>query len=396
MLPPQFPWLLVAVLLKADGHMRLTIGIFFRHMDVTFVNYHTSMKLNFGVILFLTALSTCSSSTQIIKPSGMLSVQAELETDEVLSAGDAADDPAIWVSPNDPNQSLIFATDKRAGLFSFDLEGRVVQRIIAGRLNNVDLRPFVEGPFSALVAASNRSTDSVSLFLVDQAGQATWIKANEIATGLDDPYGLCMHDDGNNLQVFVNDSDGRYQQWLLDVSLSASLEDVSIGATLVREWIVADKPEGCAVDDATKTLYLGIESSGVYSMSADLSAPVVLDIVLPVDGDRVVADVEGMDVYRMDQQAFLIVSSQGNHSFAVVDLESPHRYLGSFTVDPDVERRIDGAEETDGIAVVSGWLTSQFSEGLLVVQDGYNTEPTERQNFKYVSWKNVAETLHIN
>ena len=202
-----------------------------------------------------------------------------------------------------------------------------------------------------------------------------------------------MHDDGNNLQVFVNDSDGRYQQWLLDVSLSASLEDVSIGATLVRERIVADKPEGCAVDDATKTLYLGIESSGVYSTSADLSAPVVLDIVLPVDGDRAVADVEGVDVYRMDQQAFLIVSSQGKHSFAVVDLESPHRYLGRFTVDPDVERRIDGAEETDGIAVVSGWLTSQFSEGLLVVQDGYNTEPTERQNFKYVSWKNVAETL---
>ena len=235
-------------------------------------------------------------------------MRPELETDEVLSAGDAADDPAIWISPNDPSQSLIFATDKRAGLFSFDLQGRVVQRILAGRLNNVDLRTLNEGPFSALVAASNRSTDSISLFLVDQAGQATWMKVDEIATGLDDPYGLCMHDDGTNLQVFVNDSDGRYQQWLLDVSLSASRENVSIGSTLVREWTVADQPEGCAVDDAEKTLYLGIESSGVYSVSADPSVPVVLDTVLPVDGDRVVADVEGMDLYRTDQQTFLIVS----------------------------------------------------------------------------------------
>ena len=49
-----------------------------------------------------------------------------------------------------------------------------------------------------------------------------------------------------------------------------------------------------------------------------------------------------MDVYRTDQLA-LIVSSQGNHSFAVVDLESPHQNLGSFTVASDVERGIDGA-----------------------------------------------------
>lgn len=131
-LPPQVT-LLVAVLLKADGRMRLTTGIFPRHMDVTFDACDLTMKLTFDVILFLTALYSCSSSTQIVKPSVMLSVQAELETDEVLSAGDATDDPAIWISPNDPNQRFIVATYDRAGLCSFDLERRVVQLIIAGR-----------------------------------------------------------------------------------------------------------------------------------------------------------------------------------------------------------------------------------------------------------------------
>lgn len=103
LLPPQFPRLLVAILLKADVRMRLTIGIFSLHMDVTFLAYYCKRILTAGVILFLTALYSGSSSTQIVKPPGMLSVQAELETDEVLSAGDAADDPAIWISPNGLN-----------------------------------------------------------------------------------------------------------------------------------------------------------------------------------------------------------------------------------------------------------------------------------------------------
>ena len=103
LLPPQFPRLLVTILLKADGRMRLTIGIFSRQMDVTFLAYNYNRKLTFGVILFLTALYSGSSSTQIVKPPGMLFMQAELETDEVLSAGDAADDPAIWISPNGLN-----------------------------------------------------------------------------------------------------------------------------------------------------------------------------------------------------------------------------------------------------------------------------------------------------
>ena len=133
LLPPQFPRPLVAILLKADVRMRLTIGIFSRHLDVMFLAYNYKRNLTAGVILFLTALYSGSSSTQIVKPPGMLSVQAELETDEVLSAGDAADDPAIWISPNDLNRSLIVTTDKRAGLCSFDLELRVVRLIIAGR-----------------------------------------------------------------------------------------------------------------------------------------------------------------------------------------------------------------------------------------------------------------------
>src|SRR5262245_41831515 len=38
-------------------------------------------------------------------------VLATVETDPVPNGGDAADDPAIWVNPNDPAQSAIIGTD---------------------------------------------------------------------------------------------------------------------------------------------------------------------------------------------------------------------------------------------------------------------------------------------
>jgi len=366
------------------------------------------IKLVFFFCVVMLVACTTGSSIDKLSNETVVSVSASVETTAVPSWGDAADDPAIWINSDDPGQSLIYGTDKKAGLLAFDLNGNLVQTILAGRLNNVDLREFRSGAFSAVVAASNRSTDSVSLFLSDSAGRLTWLEASEIAAGLSDPYGLCMFDDGGDLSVFVNDTDGRYQQWLLQLPSEiemTSIEEaskISVGASLVREWKVADKPEGCAVDDTSKTLFLGVESTGVYSMSAVHTAPVEMATVIAVDGETIVADVEGMDVYRSQEDTFLVISSQGNHSFAIVDLEPPHTYRGSFTIDSAMDAtnavasRIDGAEETDGIALTSVSLSSAFPNGLMVAQDGYNTLPKEKQNFKLLSWSLISERLGLD
>ena len=55
-----------------------------------------------------------------------------LETEVAASYGDAADDPAIWVHPDDPAKSLVIGTDKQLGLYVFDLEGRAVQTLPDG------------------------------------------------------------------------------------------------------------------------------------------------------------------------------------------------------------------------------------------------------------------------
>ncbi len=54
------------------------------------------------------------------------------------------DDPAIWVNPHDPAQSLVIGTDKDSdgGLYVFDLQGKEVpSKTVHGlkRPNNVDL-----------------------------------------------------------------------------------------------------------------------------------------------------------------------------------------------------------------------------------------------------------------
>src|SRR5262245_38111750 len=65
---------------------------------------------------------------------------AKVQTEPVPSAGDAADDPAIWIHPGDPASSLVIGTDKKGGLHAYSLDGRDRQLVSPGsRPNNVDI-----------------------------------------------------------------------------------------------------------------------------------------------------------------------------------------------------------------------------------------------------------------
>lgn len=68
-----------------------------------------------------------------------LLVAPSYETDENGSDGD---DPAIWISPEDPKLSRVITTVKSeegAGLGVFDLQGKLVQHLEAPQPNNVDV-----------------------------------------------------------------------------------------------------------------------------------------------------------------------------------------------------------------------------------------------------------------
>ena len=56
---------------------------------------------------------------------------------------------------------------------------------------------------------------------------------------------------------------------------------------------------------------------------------------------------------------------------------------------------IDGISETDGLEVTSRNLGPGFEHGAMIGQDGRNLLPNERQNFKYVSWTDIARALNL-
>lgn len=312
------------------------------------------------------------------------------ETAPVPSGDDAADDPAIWIHPADPASSLVLGTDKRSGLAVYDLSGREVQFLERGRLNNVDLRAGIalDGEVATLAVATNRSNDAMDIFTVSERGEVRFIR--EVPLSFADPYGVCMGLDANGAaHVFVNSTDAEYQHWLLN-------PDGRLEPRLQGAWKLESGPEGCAVDDAAWTLYLGEEEHGVWTMPAGAARANEIRLLDAIAAGHLTADVEGMDVYRgAAGEHYLIVSSQGDNSFAVYDLALNDSYLGSFRLADNPDGDIDGVQETDGLAVTPLALNGLFPRGLLVVQDGINESPSANQNFKLVSWADVERALGL-
>jgi len=339
--------------------------------------------LGTAACLFLVACQGDSSSSSASQTALPL-VFASVETAPVQSQEDAADDPAVWFNSRNPADSRILGTDKRFGLRVYDLAGEELQALDVGRINNVDIRrPPWKADYAAIAVGSNRTDKSLSFFSVSDTGEVAHLPAMETPTGLDDPYGICFFQ-GPPLYVFVNDKDGRYQQWRVRPGKPARL---------VRKFDAGGQPEGCVADDANGRLFYGVEEKGIYMIDAAANAEPRRTVIAEVDGTRVVADVEGMDLFMTGNSGYLVVSSQGNNSFLIYDRLPPYLFRGAFRVADNADGSVDGVSETDGLAVSNADFGESFPEGMLVVQDGFNTLPDAPQNFKLIDWRQVAQQI---
>jgi 3-phytase len=339
-----------------------------------------------------------SGGTPVETAEAPKAVKPRLETEPADSFGDAADDPAIWVNPADPARSLVIGTDKKLGLYVHDLDGRKLQTLPDGKLNNVDLRyDFpLGGERVAIVAASNRTSDGISVYKVDEdALQLVEVADGILPTGFLDPYGLCMYRSASTgeFYVFINEGgDGKFRQWRLFDN-----GEGRVAAEQVREFPVGSQTEGCVADDELGFLYVGEEDHGIWKYAAEPDGGtdrVAVDST--GDDGRLTDDVEGLALWLgEDGRGFLIASNQGADNYAVYRREGDNAWIGHFHIVANPELGIDGASETDGLDVTSAPLGARYPSGLLVVQDGRNIAPEERQNFKYVSWQDVARSLGV-
>ena len=324
-------------------------------------------------------------------------VRPSHEAVPVHSYGDAADDPAIWAHPTDPAASLIIATDKKAGLYLYDMQGREVQFLPDGKMNNVDFRNGFElgGKKVTLVTASDRTRKAIAIYVLDpQTRQLVAVADGEQPTGLEDPYGLCMFRSPKTgkTYVFINSGDGPLNQWELVDAGNGKVKSV-----LVRETTFETQTEGCVADDHRGTLFIGEEDVALWRMDAEPEGGDARTAVDRVDGNPAIKDdLEGVGLYDLGGgRGYLVISSQGNDTYAVYRREGDREYLGSFAVVADGVRGIDGVSETDGLDVSSANLGPGFENGAMVAQDGRNVLPVQNQNYKIVPWSAIAEALEL-
>lgn len=320
-------------------------------------------------------------------PAPTASVQARGETAAVGTANaDAADDPAIWRNPADPAASLIVGTDKKAGLYVYDLAGKQLSFIDAGRVNNVDLRDM--GAAGIIVAASDRNDPlraQIALFRLDPATRKL-TPLGKVAAGAGEAYGVCLYRDGASLQAFNVLKDGTINQLALDLSGAAPA-----GRT-VRTMKLATQSEGCAVDERTHRLYVAEEDVGMWRFDARATGSTTPGKIAAADGIQIVADTEGVALATEGDAngGYLLVSSQGDNAYALYRL-SDEAYVGRFRVGAG---KFGATEETDGIDVMAGDFGADYPGGLFVAQDGRNAPSA--QNFKLASWAEIKAALGLN
>jgi 3-phytase len=324
------------------------------------------------------ALPLCASAAPVT-----VSVSAQGETVPVgTAAADAADDPAIWRNPRRPARSLIVATDKKAGLYLYGLDGKVRDFSPDGRLNNVDLASM--GRRGVIVVASDRNDEAAArlrLYRLDTR-RAKLVPLGTVTGGAGEAYGVCLMRAGAQLHAFSVLKDGTVAQ------VAIRLGQGKPRGQIVRQLKLETQTEGCVVDPRSRTLYVGEEDRGIWAFDVRAGAPVKGRLVAVVDGTQLVADVEGLALAPQGRRGgWLIASSQGDNAYALFHLPSL-KPAGRFRI---AAGGLGSTEETDGIAFHPGAFGPRYPAGMFVAQDGENAPAA--QNFKLVSWADVQAAL---
>jgi 3-phytase len=383
-------------------------------------------------------------------------VTALLETPPLWDEDDAdADDPAIWVDPEDRGDSLVITTAKEAGIYVYDLHGDEVQHIEPrpapseednpGRYNNVDLVPGFEldGEEVDLAVASDRGYDTLGVFKIEDGeledvtapeGAPIFSASQEEINEAHTAYGLTTWTDETGSYALVS-RNAESEVALLELEAT---EEGQVTWSTVRTlqlpsefampdgstWAPCDDPgqyaqvEGMVVDKTSGTVYLGQELVGIWRVSADLQGePELVDTAIefglpgeydaeadecvyganPGYGGSVLhTDLEGLTIYYTGRgKGYLLASSQGDDTYAVYEIEGGNDYLGSFAIEAG---EVDSTQHSDGADVVNVSLPG-FDGGLLVVQDGDNTPEGSDEsstNFKFLAWEDVVENSGLD
>ena len=320
--------------------------------------------------------------------SSYASIYPQGETEPYKSSDDYFDDPAIWVTKN-PEESLILGTHKKEGVFIYNLKGKLLHIIKKKNANNIDTFSGFNhaGSFTEGAALSIKGR-GFQLFSLSSTFPYLKKMSRVIPTRVR-PYGICSMIFKGNLYLSVTGKKRNAQIFVY--------QNTESGFRLKTKQILSikTKNEGCVFNPENGDLFIAEEERGLWKWNhSENKAYKNKQLIAGISNFDLASDLEGVTLYNSNGVNLIIVSVQSKNTFAVFDLEEPHRYKGQFSIGR--LGRIDGVSHTDGIASTSLNLGPLYPKGLFVVQDDENREEGEEfvgQNFKLVSWERILFEL---
>jgi 3-phytase len=323
-----------------------------------------------------------------------VAVQADYETDAIVAGNDAADDPAIWIHPRNPSKSTIIATNKQGGLLVYDLKGKELYNVKVGKPNNVDVRysfPLGKEKIDIAAATDRAKKNGLLIYKINsETGELTNIAARDIFAKMKVVYGFSLYHSlkTDKYYALISGYEGEFEQYELFDNGEGKID-----AKLVRSLEIGSISEGLVADDEYGCFYISEENVGIWKYGAEPNAGTKRIQIDSVGSGHLIADVEGLTIYyARNGKGHLIASSQGNNSYNIYDRGGINSYIGSFSID---DGKVDGANDTDGIDVISFGLAKEFPNGLFIAQDGENMDGDKKlnQNFKIVRWEKISRAL---
>jgi len=355
-------------------------------LDIPIKTFQRPYKVSLVLALCLFFVSSCSQDSNIY---------ASYETPPVITAEDAADDPAIVINFDNPADSLIFGTDKKSGVYLYDLKGNELSYAALGNINNIDVRQTND---LVLVTATNRSIQAIEYWVFNQDDFfnhdshtdifSLAINSSSTLSAIN-IYGICMGLINATPVAFVTE----------DMGPSVELWDLD-KASLIETFDNGGESEGCVFDDENQVLFISEEETNGVLKAYDLSQDLPFESPFIVDSRKgnIGGDPEGVALYKTSAtEGYVVLSSQGDNKYNLYDRNAPYAFITSFQIS-DKDSGIDGTSDTDGISVSSFNFGDEFSMGLMVAQDGYNYDGDElkNQNFKIISFKEVLKKANLN
>ena len=343
-----------------------------------------------ALVVFSSCANTTKSTTEDVVAYDSLSVvQPAVVTEATLND---TDDPAIWINPTDPAQSLVLGTDKgneTGGIYVFNLEGKIdSSRSVFNlkRPNNIDIEYGfnLNGTSTDIAVFTERGRNMLRVFslpgmkALDNGG----IEVFE-GDSMRQPMGIGLYKEPNtgNIYAIVSRKSGPDGSYLWEYRLDANDEGTVTG-TKVRAFGTfkgGKEIEAIAVDDQLGYVYYSDETCCIrqYDASPDSS-----NAELSTFGTTGFAgDQEGISIYPTNETSgYILVSDQQVNRFRIFSREGSsddtfnHRLLKIVNV---------GAIESDGSDVTPLPLNDTFQHGLFVAMS------TDR-TFHFYRWEDIA------